>query len=283
MNYDKLVNFNFSKYKKTRQSSSFYRKIKKKRLNFEKQVNNKITNPSKHKNLVECDKTFDTSVYINDKQFVNEIELHPAFDVDKSCNSNNTIPNLVIDKSKSSDFRSDLKHWGIDFQIKHNALNSLLVLLRKHFGNSLSQLPQDARCLLSTPRKIEITSMENSGYFWYYGFQHYIFEIFKDTKNNLLLELNINIDGLPIYNSSKKQFWPILVQIHDMPQIRPLVVGIYYGEAKPRNIDEFLTPLVNELLYIIQNNVHINGKIIKIRVRCFIADSPARSFIKGKY
>lgn len=76
------------------------------------------------------------------------------------------------------------------------------------------------------------------------------------------------------------QFWPILFSIHDS-NIEPMIIGIYCGESKPPTPDEFLTPFVDELLTILNNGIIINGYKISIYIRCFICDTPARSFIKG--
>lgn len=60
-----------------------------------------------------------------------------------------------------------------------------------------------------------------------------------------------------------------------------MIIGIYCRENKPPTPDEFLTPFVDELLIILNNGIIINGHKINIRIRCFICDTPARSFIKG--
>jgi len=89
--------------------------------------------------------------------------------------------------------------------------------------------------------------------------------------------LNFNINGLPIHNNSKMQFWPILFSIYNS-NIDPMIIGFYCGESKPPTPDEFLTPFVDELLTILNNGIVNEYKIIYIR--CFICDTPVRSFIK---
>lgn len=89
------------------------------------------------------------------------------------------------------------------------------------------------------------------------------------------------MDGLPIYKSSKDEFWPILFNIFEMPEIKPMVIGIYCGKHKPVDLTEFLSPFVEEMKTVLENGIDINQHNISVKIRCFICDSPARAFIKG--
>ncbi|XP_049293285.1 uncharacterized protein LOC125768956 isoform X2 [Anopheles funestus] len=73
----------------------------------------------------------------------------------------------------------------------------------------------------------------------------------------------------------------MLINIHEEPEIPCMVVGIFSGSSKPRSKEAFLRPLVTELTNLTEHGIIIAGKLIQIRVRAFIADSPARAFIKG--
>lgn len=60
-----------------------------------------------------------------------------------------------------------------------------------------------------------------------------------------------------------------------------MVFGIWCGSGKPTNLNEFLTPFVNEMNAISRNGVMINDFRLDVSIRSIIADSPARSFLKG--
>lgn len=107
---------------------------------------------------------------------------------------------------------------------------------------------------------------------------HYIIQ----NTLQLHFHLNINVDGLPLHRSSKQEFWPILVNIHELPAIKPLVVGIYSGYGKPKTVQDFLNPLVTELETILREGLVVKKLKLTVHIRCFICDSPARAFIKGK-
>ncbi|XP_021710176.1 uncharacterized protein LOC110679553 [Aedes aegypti] len=66
-----------------------------------------------------------------------------------------------------------------------------------------------------------------------------------------------------------------------MPQINPMIIGIYSGKRKPADIIEFLSPFVDEMEDVYKNGITVNGHKISVSVRCIICDSPARSFVKG--
>ena len=84
-----------------------------------------------------------------------------------------------------------------------------------------------------------------------------------------------------MYKSSRTQFWPILMQAHNVPHTPVVTVAIFCGESKPFFVKEFLQPFVDEV-----NRPYVTGLTIKSRTywveaRAIIANAPARAFIKG--
>lgn len=65
-----------------------------------------------------------------------------------------------------------------------------------------------------------------------------------------------------------------------MPNVQPMVLGIWAGETKP-DLNEYLTPLVDELKLMIETGIQIGSWLISVKIGRIICDSPARSFIKG--
>lgn len=115
---------------------------------------------------------------------------------------------LASDESGST----KLRVWAVKHNITRNALTELLKILIS-FG--LTWLPSDSRTLLQTPRFTQLVNVAN-GQQWYNGIEKNIRQIFWEAKKDLQLVLNFNIDGLPIFDSAKKEFWPILGNIHSM-------------------------------------------------------------------
>lgn len=51
------------------------------------------------------------------------------------------------------------------------------------------------------------------------------------------IAINISIDGLPIFKSSKSEFWPILFNIYGT-RATPKIFGLYLGNGKPKKVKE---------------------------------------------
>lgn len=223
-----------------------------------------------------------TSAAVNDS--VNEV-INVADNISNSPEYSD--PDSDSDENFSdekSNVREDIREWAINSKISHKALNVLLNILRK-FG--VGNLPKDARTLLDTPREVKIVSMgpNRKGEFWYNGISKCLNEIVSSIPelmdNSTNIRLNFNMDGLPIYKSSRFEFWPILATIENYSHVPPMIVAIYFGQGKPE-LNEFLDQFVSELEDLMTNGVFIKDKKFHLGIRCFVCDAPARAFIKGK-
>lgn len=121
------------------------------------------------------------------------------------------------------------------------------------------------------------------GQYWHFGLEEGLRSCFANIQQSTTIHINVNIDGIPIFENGTAQFWPILFNVHDQPHIRPLIIGLFYGHHKPTKVEEFLDAFVNEAVQVLQSGLSINGHHLKVKFRAFICDSPARSFIKGIY
>lgn len=117
-----------------------------------------------------------------------------------------------IDKQQCESVPERIKNWAIEHRIQKRALNSLLkILISMGFKNICS----DSRTLLRTPRSVPISQM-GSGKFWYNGIAKCLNSIYSNVEEDTDVKLNVNIDGLPLFNSSKISFWPILGNVNGM-------------------------------------------------------------------
>lgn len=82
---------------------------------------------------------------------------------------------------------------------------------------------------------------------------------------------------MPLTKSTNKKFWPILCQANDN---MPFIVGIFYGDSKPNNIEDYLSDLLQELGDMKVNGILIEEKHYSIKIKAFLCDAPARSFLK---
>lgn len=61
-----------------------------------------------------------------------------------------------------------------------------------------------------------------------------------------------------------------------------MVVAIWCGTfSKPKDLNGYLREFVTELNDLLEHGIYVNEHYIKVVVRCFICDTPARAFIRG--
>lgn len=188
--------------------------------------------------------------------------------------------NSLIELEKNAEFIRNLRYWAVSFSVPHLALKSLFKNINDRFPNTL---PQDPRTLLKTSQTVVITKVGDGSY-WHHGFESSLRQIFsKMIITFKTISCNISMDGLPIYKSSKCEFWPILFNVHELPKLKPMVIGIYCGKGKPSDLTAYLQPFVEEAKVLLAEGLMINNKNVTLKLRCFICDSPARAFIKGEF
>lgn len=119
-----------------------------------------------------------------------------------------------IENEKSFDIKSELQSWAIKHRITHMAVNDLLKIM----NNAGFMMPKDSRTFLKTPTHVEIKKL-SAGKLWYNGLKERLTNIFNEVNRSLLITMDFNFDGAPLYNSSQICFWPILSSIRGIPTI----------------------------------------------------------------
>ena len=90
------------------------------------------------------------------------------------------------------------------------------------------------------------------------------------------MNISINIDGLPLFKSSRTQTWPILINVH--PSSTVLVSGVFVGDSKQGDVNDYSNEFVSELKWLILEGFVHKSKKYNINIRSFICDAPARDF-----
>lgn len=162
-------------------------------------------------------------------------------------------------------------------------MDALLAILRDKIPN----IPKSSKTLLQTPTQKTVTkTLSNNGKYWHFGLKN-IFEAIAFCGISLpaLIELKINIDGIPIFNSSTSQCWPILCSIKNV-SLKPMVIGIYCGETKPGKIgdsvatDEYLGVFILEASSMYVDGFYIDDVHYTVKILVFINDIPASALVK---
>ena len=115
----------------------------------------------------------------------------------------------------------------------------MLGILRNHGLN----LQKDARKLLKTPIRVP-SQGKCGGHYAYFGISNGIKSVLNEKNStNGLLELPINIDGVPLFHSSSEQLRPILGSFKNSGIF---IIALFYGKHKPDNVEDCLYNFIQE-------------------------------------
>jgi hypothetical protein len=159
--------------------------------------------------------------------------------------------------------------------VSHNCVDDLLKLL---VDNGHPHLPRTARTLVGTVRNIRTVKKSGMDYI-YFGFN----SLTKHKLDNHLehVEIALNIDGLPLYKSSKVSAWPILCETLNTKLRRVFVVAFAVGESKPTDLD-FLMETIIDLQSMLTHGLKMaDGSTMKIVLKAIVCDAPAKAMVKA--
>lgn len=179
-------------------------------------------------------------------------------------------------REASFDLASFLGNWSLRNNITLTATTELLKGLRVLHHD----LPKDARTLLNTPRNVGVCQM-GVGEYIFLGITEMILKYARHALNSLdlNLSLNFNVDGIPLFDASLTEFWPILCNIEGLDNIKPFAVAVYCGVGKPP-IQEFFKDFILDLNNLLENGLTYNEINYRVNVRAFICDAPAKAFMR---
>lgn len=224
---------------------------------------------------------------IDDNDMNIDVENNAVWDTEEEYSSTEDESDVNDADEEDEEWNDveELRNWAIQSNIPQTQLDRLLLILRRRL---LPALPKSSKTFLKTATAqyhIEVMKDDSGasvGEFVYFG----IAEHLKKTINRALhrenvLHLQINIDGLPLYKSSSRQFWPILCKVQLQPDVyEPFPIAVYSGIQKPNDLNEYLGRLIEESNGLMETGIDIDGEKFEVRIASFICDRPARSFVK---
>ena len=204
-------------------------------------------------NKIENDDTFCEISHRPNDNFQTET-VEPLLNTSEDC--------TVFSKTDRLTARKQFKNIIVKHQITHTASNDILKFIKNNFDSSF---PADVRTLLQTPGKCQFRKVGEGNYHHFPILDSLLaivaqIEIrdefyFKELCSSGLY-LKVNCDGIPLHKSSSSQFWPICAQICNSKfeictiMCSPFLIGLYYGNEKPNNVDEYLADFIEDILNI---------------------------------
>ncbi|EAT36120.1 AAEL011785-PA [Aedes aegypti] len=208
-------------WKKIKLSGHFKRKI---RINYQKIVN---TPPIE---VLEADENNSPSFQHVPETVPSSVSSLPEtytsgiVAVDKLSKKDQTeIPSAPIppnDGLQNEILYAELQQWAVSFNIKQNALKELFNIFDKRLPNVF---PKDPRTFLKNDRVVQIRTM-GDGQYWHNSFRECLEQAYPAIHHLHAISIKINIDGLPVYKSSKDEFWPVLFNIEEALELQPMIL-----------------------------------------------------------
>lgn len=124
--------------------------------------------------------------------------------------------------------REEMSEWASSFSVTHNALDALLKVQQRQ-GHK--DLPSTARTLYDATRKFKVKTVGGVETIAYNVTDQLSLHLNKyppeSTQNLQSINISLNVDGLPLFQSSNKSLWPILCSINLTPKcIFPLPLSL---------------------------------------------------------
>lgn len=216
----------------------------------------------------------DTKIF--DKTHENESEFSENFEENNSFSCGfYTSHNSNTYSNGSDNLTSALRQWAVESKVSHHSVTSLLkILVTLH-----PELPLDSRSLLKTPRKSKMKQIDD-GEYCHFGVEHCLKQIIPSQCFDKILKLSINIDGTPLFSSSKLQFWPILGLLKNFESF-PFAIGIFCGKSKPSSLNIFLEDFIDDIKILNQTGFFLHNRVYFVEILNFICDAPAKAYLKG--
>ncbi|KAJ8680003.1 hypothetical protein QAD02_015790 [Eretmocerus hayati] len=197
-------------------------------------------------------------------------------DTHKDSGAQNTPAKLDIVK--------DIREYAREFSLPYKYVAGLLKTLKPHHPT----LPLSTKTLMGAHVNVPIENFssnrdDSEAEFAYFGITDTLLKIVNPVLHpRRVLKLQFSFDGLTLFKSSKREFWPILGKVYtEDNDYKPFVVAMYSGVGKPKCVYEYLWQFVKEINRLLSHGVRIDNEEFRVELMSFVCDTLARAFIKG--
>lgn len=176
-------------------------------------------------------------------------------------------------------WKSKLQSWAVEGGVSWALLDKLLPILKEVD----SSLLLTAKTFLKTgATSINQPRQLSGGDYIHFGVRTGLTVVLADRTeldNLTVLELALNVDGVPLYHSSTFSLWPVLCYVMNVKPHKVFVISLFGGKSKPSDL-HFLDEAVKELNTLLAEGMLINGKLFQCIVKFCVCDAPARAMVR---
>ena len=147
-----------------------------------------------------------------------------------------------FEESEEINLRQKLKVCYLETKPTRSCLEKLLAVLSEEG----LEVPLTAAAFLGKKNTITLRKA-SPGCYCHLGIEKQLKKVEHILQDYEIIEVDINIDGIPLFKSSRTQLWPILIKVvNTKEKITPMPVGIFAGPSKPHCIEDYLKDFIEE-------------------------------------
>ncbi|KAJ8684781.1 hypothetical protein QAD02_020574 [Eretmocerus hayati] len=153
-------------------------------------------------------------------------------------------------ESAQLDIVEDIREYDREFSLPYKYVAGLLKTLKPHHPS----LPLSTKMLMGAHVNIPIQSFssnrdDSEAKFAYFGITDTLLKIVNPIFHpREILRLQLSFDGLTLFNSSRREFWPILGELYtEDNDYKPFVVAICSGVGKPKCVYKYSWQFLEEI------------------------------------
>lgn len=223
-----------------------------------------------------------TRLFLGNRQ-LNPTNLYVEEDV--SSTSFESVTSVTTEEGSNQRFSlrlaliNDLKDFWLETKQTSASMAVLLKKLRPHFPT----LPLDPRTLLPVEEEASSFSIKSvsPGAYLHFGVRRGLEAILLEmNEDKNVIRIILHIDGVNIFKSAMKVFWPILVAINGVDG-STFIAGIYFGESKPDSVGQFLDDTITEIQELLGSGISTANCKTSVQISHCACDSIARAYIKN--
>ncbi|CAB3259810.1 unnamed protein product [Arctia plantaginis] len=182
------------------------------------------------------------------------------------------------------DFEEKLRTVFAEQNMTHQQIKAVLQVIKSH--GCFSSIHVDPRTIMKTPVYSTLPIVDVAGgEYLHLGVRHALVKCLSSTPASMHpvtpFEIDFSTDEASLDKVSKILMWPIQIRVANIPNSSPYIVGIIKGSTKPSNVSLFFQPFKDEMQELLDNGLEFQNENVLVRLRCFVADAPARSFSLG--
>lgn len=142
--------------------------------------------------------------------------------------------------SSNLSLNEKLKNWYTKYRPPRKCVEELVSILKEE----KLDIHTFYKCHINIKPDIEKTS---GGSLLYIGLCRQFEKLSQSVAFPEQINIDINIDEMPLFKSSKTKLWPVLIRVNNIAGSPVFPIAVFLGNKKPNNLEEYLEKFVNEM------------------------------------